>query len=494
MKSYKLIFFILLVAGFGLSGCDLLVNQKPAQSLTDLSQLNNVSTLKGALTGAYDHLQTTGNGDNFGEVLFTQEYLTSDAVFVGSFPTFQQIAQRQMTASNGSITDMWNGAYRDINDANIILSKIPKLRTAPKSVKDNIKGQALFLRALNYYYLLKLFALPASAGESNMGVPLQLKAVTSQKDFRSPSRSSIGDVYKQIVKDLQNAHSLLPSVAGGNPRNRANREAAAALLARIALVRGNYQAAADWSDSVITSGNFKLYSDVKFCFRHKNSKEAIFTIQNTKQDVPDAANTSITAGWNPHVRNNGEIGPAFTNAIKYKNELNSRQRAEIKAQADTAIDTRVSELVAGSYTNKYEDVQNAADNVPILRYPEMILTRAEALARVNGVNQKSIDLLNQIRERAFNVIKNGKVNKTLNSLVDYEMGDFSSKQDLINVILHERFVELAFEGHRKEDLERTKRDVGIGKRALPYNSPKLVYPIPQTQIDANHNIKQNPGY
>jgi hypothetical protein len=506
MKSYKSLLVLLLAAG--LCGCNLLGNQQAQQSLPFNGGIKSVSDLQSALTGAYNDLQTLTNGYSFGETFFTQESLTSDGIFVGSFPTFRTIYFRKMAASNGNIEDMWNGPYQDINDANILLQSINKgdIKGLTTAQSNNIKGQALFIRSVQYFYLLKMFALPASAGENNMGVPLQLKAVTSQTDFTKPARSSIKDVYDKIVTDLQTAVGLLPDASGPDSRYRGNKGAAEALLARIALVRGNYQKAAAWSDSVITSGNFELLPDVDTYFTDEGSRESIFEIKNTDQDpTNNAANGSLTSEYNPLGGRGGDIqiGQAFVNALG--KELNARQKAAIEAAGATATDTRITELivkndgtpVAGldsviagkTYTYKYsEGSQQLSDDVPVLPYPEMILTQAEALARLNGVNQKSIDLLNQIRERAFRV-KGGP-----ESLIDYTRADFATKQDLINAILNERFVELAYEGHRKADLQRTKRDVGIGDRALPYNSPKLVFPIPITQIDANKNINQNSGY
>ncbi len=507
MKSYKTIFVLLLAAG--LCGCNLLGNQQPQQSLAFNGGIKTASDLHSALIGTYNDLQDNG-GSNFGQVLFTQESLTSDQIFVGSFPSFREIYFRTMASNNPNIENMWNGAYRDINDANILLKSIDKgdIDGLTSDASDNVKGQALFIRSLQYFYLLKLFALPASAGEDNIGVPLQLKAVTSQEDFSKPSRSNVGEVYKQITADLDSARSLLPpanSKEGGNPRDQANKEAATALLARIALVRGNYQNAAKYSKAVIESGNFKLLSDVTTYFDDEGSQESIFEIKNTDQDSPDGANSSLTSEYNPLGGRGGDIqvGQAFVDALK--KELTTRQKGAISAAGATATDTRITELIVDgdgnpvsglsdvipgkTYTYKYnEGPQQESDNIPVLRYSGMILTRAEALARINGINQESIDLVNQIRERAFKV-EGGDI-----SLVDYEKSDFSSKQDLIDAILNERFVELVYEGHRKEDLQRTKRDVGIGDRALPYDSPKLVYPIPVSQLDANDNIKQNPGY
>ncbi|HKK46487.1 MAG TPA: RagB/SusD family nutrient uptake outer membrane protein [Balneolaceae bacterium] len=500
---YKLKSTIILLLIVGLSGCDLLKNQEPQQSLPVNGGLDTVPELQHALTGAYNDLQTNTANESFGETIFGSDIIADDAVFTGSFPTFQQIADQQMAANNGSIAAMWNGAYRDINDANIILDQLDKLKdtNASQSTIDNIRGQALFIRALQYYYLVNLFALPSgvSQGESQMGVPLQLTPVTSSADFSKPSRSPVDSVYMQITSDLQKAQGLLSS---SNPRNQARPGAATGMLARIALIRHNYTDAASLANQVIQSGNYQLMPDVTTYFTNELSMESLFEIQNTVQDIPDASNTSITAVYNIGDRDDIQINSTFANALN--SELNSRQKTALSSAGATAVDTRKSELIVGkdsngdliveqsrsnysggeSNTNKYESTNNQDDNIPIIRYPEILLTRAEALARTQGINQESIDLLNQVRERAFTV------NGGPQSLVDYIAADFNNQQDLIDAILLERRVELAFEGHRKTDLQRTKQDV----RGLPYDSPQLVYPIPQTQIDANSNIKQNPGY
>src|SRR5699024_4691867 len=134
-------------------------NQKPQQSLPFTGELNNIDDIQAALTGAYDHLQTLSGGDNFAQTVFTQDIIADDIVFTGSFPTFQQINNHIMSAGNGSIEDMWNEAYRNINDDNIILNSLDNLgdENVSRALKDNISAQALFIRALQYYYLVDLF-------------------------------------------------------------------------------------------------------------------------------------------------------------------------------------------------------------------------------------------------------------------------------------------------------------------------------------------------
>jgi hypothetical protein len=501
MYKYKLL-SILLIAS--LCGCNLLGNQQPQQSLPVNGGLNTAADLQKALTGAYSDLQTfRENGDSQasdGMLIFGNEFLGDNAVFSGSFPTFAAIYTQTMSATNASITEMWNGEYEDINDCNIILAKLDALKdtTATQATKDNIRGQALFIRALQYFYLVNYFALPSGvkSNDSQMGVPLQIKPVTSSDNFRKPGRSSVDSVYIQITSDLNKAIDLLSSKNGPF---RATPAAAYGLLSRIALIRHNYTDAAAYADTVINTGKFELLPDVTTYFTQEGSQESIFAIKNTPQTIYDAVNTSITALHNIKGKDAIQVSGSFKKAIN--SELNSRQKANLQADGAIAIDTRKTELIVGldkngniipgnpnnnggSNSNKYEDFVNNSDNMPVLRYPGILLNRAEALARTQGINSESIHWLNKIRERAFRV-KGGPI-----SLIDYKASDFSTKQDLIDAILHERRIELAFEGQRTTTLQRTKQDV----RGLPYDSPKLIFPIPQQQIDANGNIKQNPGY
>jgi hypothetical protein len=353
---------------------------------------------------------------------------------------------------------------------------------------------------LEYYNLLSLWTLPSGAkqNDSQLGVPLHLKPVYSSDDFKQLSRSTVKQVYDKIVSDLKKAAELLSSQ---NSPDRATPAAATALRARIALIRHNYPEASKLAGKVIDSNNFELLPNVTDYFRDEGSAESIFEIKNTAQD-PGGGRLNLSTEYNCNARDDIQINISYVNALNML--LNSRMKNTLKNDNATSVDTRNSELIdckdqegniivrkkrsaytsSESNTGKYEQDIDRSDDIPVIRYPEMILTRAESIAHTEGINNESINLLNEIRERAFRV-QGGPI-----SLVDYKKADFTSKQELINAIFLERRVELSFEGHRKTDLQRLKRDV----RGLPWDSPRLVFPIPQSQIESNPNIKQNPAY
>jgi hypothetical protein len=134
-------------------------------------------------------------------------------------------------------------------------------------------------------------------------------------------------------------------------------------------------------------------------------------------------------------------------------------------------------------TTKFPDAATNTDNSPIMRTSEIYLTRAEALAETNGVNQESINLVNPIRARA--------------GLPAWNVGDFSSGSELVTAILDERRKELCFEGHRRMDMLRkgqNLRSSGENFELAAFGQPKTILPIPQREIDLNPNLEQNTGY
>jgi len=498
MFRFKTLLILLFFVGF--SACDIL-DQQPQQSLPVEGGLDSVEEIQTALNGAYDDLQEWPGGDSSAQIFFGADIIAEDAFWTGSFPTYVEISEQAMTAQNGSIENHWNGAYEAINDANIIIEALDQLESpsASQSVIDDIRGQALFIRGLEYYYLVQTFAKPWRAGESNLGVPLQLEAVTSSDDFQMPSRATVGEVYSQIRSDLQTAEGLISNTTP----NRATSGAATALRARIALIQQRWADAASLAGQVIP--NYTLLPEVTTYFRDELSDESIFEIENTVQDNPGASNTSITAVYNEDSRDDIQISSEFVSALDQI--ITSDQETALNAAGLSATDTRRTELLTGNQTpadvgqataadnsTKYESIPNEEDNLPVLRLSEMILTRAEALtedaANYAAVPQEAFDLLNQIRTRAIVVTDSNGDPVSDESAIEYNRTDFNSKQELIDAILLERRVELAFEGHRLTDLQRRGLDV----RGTAWDAPKLVFPIPQSQIDANDNISQNEGY
>lgn len=490
---YRLITLTICIVAAGFTSCNVL-DQDPKQSLPADGGLETLGDFESALVGAYDNVQTLSDGTNAGQLAFLNDIITEDADWIGSFPTYTEVNAQQMSASNGSIEDQWNGAYEAINAANIILDNIDDLEGVEQTDIENIRGQALYIRALEYYYLVQYFALPwgETSDNSHPGVPLQLESVTSEDDFSEPARSTVAEVYDQIITDLENAEGNITNTVP----NQATNVAVTGLLARIALIQERWSDAVNLAAEITSNSDFSLSDDVTEYFQNELSSESIFEIQNTTQDVPDPANTSLTAVYNPGTRDDIRISADFAEALDAL--ITDEQEAELTDADLTAEDTRVTRLLTGTEGGednslKYEDLVNAADNVPIMRLSEIMLTQAEALAEeaadLNAVPQEAFDLLNEIRTRAILVTDENNAPGD-ESIIEYEASDFSDKEELIDAILLERRIELAFEGHRKTDLQRRQMDVD----GSAWNAPEIVFPIPESQIDSNDNIEQNDAY
>jgi starch-binding outer membrane protein, SusD/RagB family len=286
-------------------------------------------------------------------------------------------------------------------------------------------------------------------------VPLVLEPSRGVGESALVSRASQQETYARVVQDLEEAVPLLPT---GRVPGRATRDAANALLARVYLETGNNAQARDKATAVINSGNYSLVSNYRSIFTTKNSQEAIFELQFSIN------NTNSLAFWYYPASLGGRLGFAPTAELYNYYEAGDARR-------DASIG------IAGTQRHgiKYNRIATSDDNVRILRLAEMYLIRAEANARL-GADPAAVRAdLNVVRARAG-----------LAALPT----TLTSQQDLLAAILRERRVEFAFEGHRFFDLRR----FGIATQVLSIPAERLLWPIPQADIDVNENLTQNPGY
>lgn len=497
MKLLKYILTITLI--IFISSCDdFLNNPNPEQSLPLEGGVATLEDLNNLLYGAYDEVQD-GGVEGAQSALFN-EIMGDNTVWTGSFPTYVDISARNMAASNSSVDVLWTDFYDGINAANIILAAIPEVEdpNLTQEATDRIRGEALFIRALHYFNLVKYFALPYTAGDpqTNLGVPLRLEPVTSSDNFKQPARNTVAEVYTQIISDLQEAIGLLPAVVGPG---RADSYAAAALLANVRMQQRDYDAAATLTAQVL-DGPFELDESVTALWRNELTTESIFSVIHTIQDNP-GVNQALTAFYNVDARDDIQISSAFVAAAE--KIITPVQKTALSAANLTATDTRITELIlAGTdgvptggvdNTTKYESAINTDDDVVVLRLPQIMLSRAEALTEIAAsyatVPQEVFDLVNAIRRRAIVVTDVSGVQAN-EAIIDYTKASFTNKQELMDAIILERRIELAFEGDRVPTLQRR----GLSVRDLPFDADVITFPIPQDEVDANPNIQQNPGY
>jgi starch-binding outer membrane protein, SusD/RagB family len=434
----------LLLPAMVLAACgDSPLDTNPTAQIDSETALSTARGIELGLNGAYRGLQS---GNTYGNVHMVYPDLYADNLdFTGTFQTDREVAQRNISTSNGQILGTWGSSYNAINRANNLLDAIPRVTELTAAQASRYRGEALFIRALVYFDLVRHFG----------GVPLVLEPSRGVGESALVSRASQQETYARVVQDLEEAVPLLPT---GRVPGRATRDAANALLARVYLETGNNAQARDKATAVINSGNYSLVSNYRSIFTTKNSQEAIFELQFSIN------NTNSLAFWYYPASLGGRLGFAPTAELYNYYEAGDARR-------DASIG------IAGTQRHgiKYNRIATSDDNVRILRLAEMYLIRAEANARL-GADPAAVRAdLNVVRARAG-----------LAALPT----TLTSQQDLLAAILRERRVEFAFEGHRFFDLRR----FGIATQVLSIPAERLLWPIPQADIDVNENLTQNPGY
>jgi hypothetical protein len=447
----------MVAGGMLLAGCEKRLDIGPYQSIAEGSALNTEGDVNVTLIGAYDGMQSAAAYG--GEIMVLNDLIgnSTDILFTGTFAGLNDAYNGLMVSNNSFATGTWAACYNTINRANNVLSAVDKVTSSPAN-KNRVQGEALFIRASMYFELVRLFAKTIGDGDANAnpGVPLVTTPTRGVTDEDYKARATVKAVYDQIISDLTNAETLLPTSNGF----RATKWSAAAQLSRVYLMLKNYAEAGSAANRVIGGSGRTLNSDfTRLWYTFINGggtmpSEYLFGIKVTTQDGTNAMNTYYgrTIGTIPGTagRSDCKIRPAHI--AQY--EAGDRRNFFI--------------LSGGSnYTQKHLD---RFGDVPVIRLAEMFLTRAECNFRNNTVaGATPLEDVNRIRTRA------GLTGLTAVTL---------------NAITRERYLELAFEGHNLHEAKRLQRNVGT----FAWNSPKLIMPIPQREMDVNKKLVQNETY
>lgn len=426
-----------------------------------LSSPENVALI---LEGAYAQLGVgfTGLNGELGALYATNLVLIPDLFasenylfWQGTFNQYRDVSQKALLADNTIAQLTWRRAYKAINSVNGVLSALSVVKPEDK---DRIQGEALFIRGILYFELVRLYAQPWVAGTPNsgLGVPLILMPTKTITEEAKVKRATIAQIYSQVLEDLTTAETLLPEENG----IRASTFTVSAFLSRVYMQQNDYQKAAGSANRVIGSGKYSLNESVKEVFDKDNTAEAIFEVQQNNQNNAGTNNDGLATFYSSGGPGNGRADVRVEEAFYNLYSDQDKRRQELFYIGEGR---RPGTLRSAKWFNPYK-------NVPIMRLAEMYLTRAEANARLGtSLGATPVDDLNTIRNRA--------------GLPDIATATVAD-------ILLERRLELAYEGHAIHDIKRTKGSTGT----VNYDSPKLVLPIPQREINANPNLEQNFGY
>lgn len=447
----------LIIVLFMLAACNKKLDVLP-QNTVPAEQIQTEDDVRAVLLGGYATWQSANafgeKYNTFGELLVHD----GDIDWTGTFDTYDDLHQNLQVESAPEIYGVWANAYNTIATANVVLSKLDILLQAGE--RTEIEGEAKFLRGVTYFSLVNLYALPYSAGTANPGVPIILQPVEGfNPDTDKLPRATVEAVYTQIISDLTEAAEKLPEESSDF---RADRYTALAFLSRVYLAQANYTDAAAAANDVIANSGRSLASRFEDAFNNAtNSPEDIFAIQQTSQSNAGTANFGITAFYASEPVGRGEIQITDEHLAKY--ETNDERGAFF--YAGSSING-----TDGILTTKWIDAFRA---IPVIRLAEMYLTRAEANFRNGGAPIGTNTPLQDV-----NIIRNRVGLTALPSIANAD------------VIVNERYLELAFEGERFYTVKRLQLTTG----GNAFDDPKMILPIPQREIDLGNALPQNPGF
>lgn len=449
---------------------------------SDSILFKSASEAEAALAGAYSDFKN----EYYQLDYFVNGDAQSDDAYAGADnPANFQIDDYKLDATNSNVSRDWRYLYSTIGKCNTVINNVRAVNDPAMSAarKEQIVGEASFIRAFMYFQATQLWG----------DVPLQLKEVKtiSAANLEEiypqifPARAPQADVFAQIIADLEIALEKVPASAAH--KGFATKGAVNALLAKVyaTQVPQDWNKVRDYCDAVI-AGGYTLLADYNqlWALGNENTTESIFEI-NYDGGAPD-----------------GNWGTKMFRGLDWKkfNIPSNDLLAAFDAENDTKRKNAsvIFEDVSGKWSdphypqnkypfiNKWRNFQEGSNqNYIFIRLADILLLKAEALNEL-GDQPGAAALVNQIRSR-----------------VSLGATPAVTQAELRLAIEKERRLELAFEGHRWFDLKRTGRAIevindvkGADGQLIGYNlsANRLVWPVPQAELDKNIRLQQNAGY
>ncbi len=504
----KILKIAILFMGVFVFSCSL--EEEPITEVTSNNFYQNATDAELGISGVYNMLAFMGQSRiNYTFVLGD---MPSDNISIMNAHA-QRGPLNNFTSApdNALVYEIWLNFYSAINRANVAIESIPGIGM-DETLKNRYVAEAKFLRGLYYFYLVRWFG----------DIPLVTASAKSADDLeaaRKIPRTPTEQVYAQIIKDFTDAESVLPPIYTGSNLGRATSGAAKAFLAKVYLTRKQWALARDKAKELIDNkatygyNLWPRYSD-NFnanAIANENRVESVFETQHhggltgTGNGLP----TALAALNDTRQGTAAGFGTVPLNSNLVNSFAAGDQRKDGVAGTNVKfVDKCTCDARAFSWIYKYMDPGHASygearNNFPILRYADVFLMYAEALNETTASAPEAIEYVNKIRRRAFNTTTAATFD-TPNAAIDLPAG--ISQEDLRIAILNERRFEFYAEGQRWFDLVRTGRlvstiraltaDPNTQNAAASANVQEKhnLFPIPQTERNANPALTQNAGY
>jgi hypothetical protein len=462
----------------------------PQTSLSDLSVFDTKDRIVAQVNGMYDYMNSGaflgGRYQVYGDVR-ADNFIPKSSNLVTNFASWNH----SEVSSTNEVQNCWGQIYAEINSINVFLEGLQAAKdagTLDGKITDaefsQFKSEGLALRAICYFSLIQLYTKPYNQGNgANPGVPLRLTAQKSAEG-NDLARSTVAEVYTQILKDLNDAEPLAISDYANDLLNttRVHKNTIIALKTRVYLNMQNWASVVTESAKIISAAApFTASTGVKFALNPSfiaifaspyTSKESILSMPFTTTSTPGTQNGL------PHYF-------SYLSSESYFLNLNPG----FAYAAMDATDVRKTSLYLSSgnyFLTKFPDYTTLTNYAPVIRYAEVLLNRAEALVRAGGaVTQGAVDLLNAVRTRSF-------------PTGAYTVASFASASDFYTAVLLERNIEFLGEGIRTMDLQRLNlafpaKDGGAMGTvlAIPASSIGYIWPIPANELSLNKLMTPN---
>lgn len=485
----KQFFKIIIVASIVVitnTGCEKVIEKNPTHLTSQENAFKSIADFNASLSSMYTSLRGVGYYGRNMSVL--SDMNTDNLVQTGeSLVNFLAVTDWLYTSSDGTVAETWVGAYAVVSNANIIINNIDKFTTpANQKLSNKIKGQALAIRAMVQFDIMRWFTDNMDRNSTSLGVPYVKVSVleTAPASFK-PSRPTVKDDYDAIYADLATAKTLLADVDApintSTARYKMDLVGANAVQARVALYAKDWSTAISNATVVINALPLTSRTLYPTIWKDQSQSEVAFAVLFGPEFASRLAGDvySPTTGTN---RSQHEGNPLLFNQIDETNDIRFATSVT-RGFTTTSLVRANTRLVITKFLGKGAAKDGIVD-WKAFRTSEMYLIRAEA--RANSAQPvQALDDLNTLRAARINGFVAG-----------IETGAV-----LIDAIALERRKELFMEGHRWFDLKRTTRSINRGTISAPTTQATLapsrrewVWPIPQAEIDANPNMVQNTGY
>ncbi|HEY0899082.1 MAG TPA: RagB/SusD family nutrient uptake outer membrane protein [Sphingobacteriaceae bacterium] len=484
MKSRHIKYNLLKVAFFALpfttlTACSDLLEPTPETAISDKNAFDTPERIQGQMNGLYDNAksgQFLGGRYLVYNDIRAEEFINRLTNGFTGFSTWNHT----LTSGATEVENVWGTAYATINRINVFLkglddnaSKIDPILLA------QYRGEAKFLRALTYFDLVVLYAKPYNLNNgTSPGLPLRLQAETTS-DNNDLERSTVAQVYAQILKDLDEAEAGLPASYATPALNvtRAHKNAAIALKTRVNLNKGDYAKVVTEAQKIVsatppfkaaTGVAHELQANAAAPFTTFTTTESVFSFPMTDSDAPGTQN-QLGYYYNAAPVGNGEY---------YLNPAGILGNTEWRA-TDVRKANMLTVTGGNTYSKKFSKPAPFTDWVPMIRYAEVLLNYAEAAARTNDL-AKATQLLSAVRNRA-------------DASYVFPAAAVATQDALVNTILTERRIELLAEGFRSLDLLRLGQSIPAKSNvnAISPTQVEYIWPIPQSELLANKKMTAN---